>query len=176
MKLISEPFDGVKVLQPQKFEDKRGFFIENYHISRYRELGVHETFVQDNHSRSHKGILRGLHFRKKMPQAQIVTVMNGRIFDVVVDIRLGSKTFGQWFGIELDVDGPNQIYMAAGFAHGFCVLSNTADLHYKVNQEYASDDECGLQWKDPVVGVEWPIKAPVVSERDQKHPFWEDLF
>lgn len=169
MKIVTQPFSGVMVLEPDRFEDARGFFLESFEQERYRALGIAENFVQDNHSRSRKNILRGLHFTRNRPQAQIVTVMRGRIFDVVVDIRKDSSTFGKWFGTELSDEGPRQVYMAHGFAHGFCVLSDWADLHYKVSQRYDPSDEGGLIWNDGEVGIDWPIKDPVISERDARH-------
>lgn len=175
MKIVAQPMVGALIIEPKLFGDERGFFLENFHKQRYAEHGVVEEFVQDNHSRSAKNILRGLHFTKNHPQAQILTVMRGRIFDVVVDIRKSSSTFGKWFGTELSDEGPRQIYMAHGFAHGFCVLSDYADLHYKVSRLYDPHDEGGLRWNDPKVGINWPIDAPIVSERDCQHPLLEDL-
>jgi dTDP-4-dehydrorhamnose 3,5-epimerase len=162
--------DGLLLIEPQRFGDERGFFLESFHQTRYREAGISDQFVQDNHSRSRQGILRGLHFTVKRPQAQIVTVMRGRIFDVAVDLRHGSPTFGRWFGAQLSEDGPRQLYMAAGFAHGFCVLSEMADLHYKVSQYYDPADEGGLAWNDADVGINWPVSAPLVSGRDAAYP------
>ena len=149
--------------------------MESFEQQRYRELGIVENFVQDNHSRSMKNVLRGLHYTRNKPQAQIVTVMRGRIFDVVVDIRKDSPTFGKWFGTELSDEGPRQVYMAHGFAHGFCVLSDWADLHYKVSQRYDPNDEAGLIWNDSDVKIDWPIKGPVISERDARHRALVDL-
>lgn len=169
MKIIAQPFPGLMVLEPDHFEDSRGFFLESFEQERYRALGITENFVQDNHSRSRKNVLRGLHFTRNRPQAQIVTVIRGRIFDVVVDVRKGSPTFGKWYGTELSDEGPRQVYMAHGFAHGFCVLSDYADLHYKVSQRYDPSDEGGLIWNDSEVRIDWPIKDPVISARDQKH-------
>ena len=131
------------MLEPRCFRDERGFFLESFQQARYREAGIADAFVQDNLSRSSKGVLRGLHFQVRRPQAQIVTVVRGRIFDAVVDLRRNSATFGRWFGTELSDDGPRQIYMAPGFAHGFCVLSDIADLHYKVSSLYDAEDESG---------------------------------
>jgi dTDP-4-dehydrorhamnose 3,5-epimerase len=153
-----------------QFFDKRGFFCEIYETSRYREVGINELFVQDNHSRSKKNVLRGMHFSKNFSQAQMLTVITGRIFDVVVDVRRGSPTFGKWFGAELGEDGPTQVFMSQGFAHGFCVLSDFADLHYKVTQKYDPEDEGGLLWNDPDVGISWPVEFPIISERDKKFP------
>lgn len=163
------PLEGILIIEPTTYADDRGFFLESFEQERYQELGIVEGFVQDNHSRSRKNVLRGLHFTRNRPQAQIVTVMRGRIFDVVVDIRKDSPTFGKWFGTELSDEGPRQVYMPHGFAHGFCVLSDYADLHYKVSQRYAPNDEGGLIWNDNDVKIDWPIKDPIISMRDQKH-------
>lgn len=175
MQVVETALSGVLVIEPRCFRDERGFFLENFHAQRYREAGILDDFVQDNHSRSVKGVLRGLHFTVKHPQAQIVTVMRGHIFDVAVDLRHGSPTFGGWFGAELSEDGPRQLYMSAGFAHGFCVLSEMADLHYKVSQFYDPADDGGLLWNDPGIGIKWPVKAPLVSSRDAAHPMLRDL-
>ena len=175
MKIVAQPFVGVMVLEPDRFEDERGFFLESFEQERYGALGISDDFIQDNHSRSRKNVLRGLHFTRNRPQAQIVTVMRGRIFDVVVDIRKDSPTFGKWFGAELSDEGPQQIYMAHGFAHGFCVLSDYADLHYKVSQRYDQNDDGGLHWNDPDIGIEWPVSAPVISGRDRGHPSLQSI-
>lgn len=175
MKIIATPFEGLLIIEPRCFQDERGFFLETYQEQRYHEAGIVEKFVQENHSRSGKNVLRGMHFTKNRPQAQIVTVMHGRIFDVVVDIRKDSPTFGKWFGAELSDQGPRQIYMAHGFAHGFCILSDYADLHYKVSQQYDASDEGGLIWNDSDVKIDWPIKEPLISERDARHRTLHDL-
>ncbi len=155
--------------------DHRGFFLECYEQHRYQKIGITEKFVQENHSRSVKNVLRGLHFTKKNPQAQLVTVISGKIFDVVVDIRKNSKTFGRWFGAELSDSGPSQIYMARGFAHGFCVLSDYADLHYKVSQRYEPDDQGGILWNDPDICINWPVIDPLVSGRDKGNQYLKDV-
>lgn len=170
MQVIETAFPGVLVIEPRRYRDDRGFFLESFHALRYREAGILDDFVQDNHSRSVKGVLRGLHFTVKRPQAQIVTVLRGHIFDVVVDLRSGSPTFGRWFGADLSEDGPRQVYMPAGFAHGFCVLSEMADLHYKVSHFYDPTDEGGLLWNDPDVGISWPLAMPHVPTRDAAYP------
>lgn len=175
MKVVAQPFPGIMVLEPDRFEDERGFFLESFEQARYRALGITEDFVQDNHSRSRKNVLRGLHFTRTKLQSQIVTVIRGRIFDVVVDIRKDSPSFGKWFGVELSDEGPRQVYMAHGFAHGFCVLSDWADLHYKVSQRYDPDDEYGLLWNDPDVGIQWPTIAPKIAARDAAYPRIKDL-
>lgn len=170
MKVAKCHLQGILVIDPVRHGDDRGFFLETFEEARYREHGVVESFVQDNHSRSAKNVLRGLHFTKNRSQAQIVTVMRGRIFDVVVDVRKGSPTFGKWFGTELGEGAPAQVYMPHGFAHGFCVLSDWADLHYKVSQRYDPHDEGGLLWNDEDVKIEWPIADPIISLRDRRHP------
>jgi dTDP-4-dehydrorhamnose 3,5-epimerase len=166
---------GLLLIEPRYFRDERGYFLETFAKPRYRDAGIADDFVQENHSRSDKGILRGLHFQVRYPQAQLVTVMRGRIFDVGVDLRRGSSTFGRWFGAELSDEGPCQLYMAPGFAHGFCVLSDTADLHYMVSRLYDHADEGGLLWNDPDIGIRWPIDAPSVSPRDGAYPTLREL-
>lgn len=155
--------------------DERGFFLETYQDARYRNAGILDTFVQDNQSRSREGVLRGLHYQIKRPQAQLVTLVRGRVFDVVVDLRPQSATFGRWFGVELHEAGPRQVYMAPGFAHGFCVLSDWADLHYKVTRRYDPADAGGLRWSDPDVGIRWPIEAPTLTPRDAAYPLLREL-
>ena len=169
------PLDGLLVIEPLCFQDNRGFFHETYQEARYREAGIFDTFVQDNQSRSRKGVLRGMHFQVHRPQAQIITIIRGCVFDVGVDLRPSSPTFGHWFGVELHDAGSRQIYMAPGFAHGFCVLSDWADLHYKVSRNYDSQDEGGLLWNDLDVGIQWPIDNPVVAVRDSSFPKLKEL-
>jgi dTDP-4-dehydrorhamnose 3,5-epimerase len=175
MKLVTTKLPGLLVIEPKCFSDERGFFLENYQRDRYRDAGITDEFVQDNHSRSVGGVLRGMHFQVQRPQAQIVTVMHGRIFDVAVDLRQNSKTFKQWFGVELSDRGPRQIYMAPGFAHGFYVLSDVADLHYKVSRFYDHADEGGLLWSDPEIAIAWPGRNPVVSARDAAFPLLRNI-
>ena len=175
MKIVSRPFSGVIVVEPQVFVDERGFFLESFEEKKYRDLGMEEEFVQENHSRSSRDVLRGLHFTRRRPQAQILTVIRGHIFDVVVDLRCESPSFGKWFGTELSDDGPRQIYMTHGFAHGFYVLSDYADLHYKTSQCYDSSDNEGLRWNDPVISIQWPTTTPLISDRDKRHPYLEFL-
>jgi dTDP-4-dehydrorhamnose 3,5-epimerase len=175
MNITPTPLEGLLLIEPRCFQDERGFFLESYEQERYQTAGIIENFVQDNHSRSARNVLRGLHFTKRKPQAQILTVMRGKIFDVAVDIRKDSPTFGEWFGAELSDEGTRQIYMAHGFAHGFCVLSDFADLHYKVSHRYDSNDDGGLRWNDSDVGIEWPVYTPVVSDRDRNHPLLRNI-
>jgi dTDP-4-dehydrorhamnose 3,5-epimerase len=175
MRVQSTGFAGLKLIEPQCFSDGRGFFLESFHAKRYGDNGITDIFVQDNHSRSLQAVLRGLHFQVKNPQAQIVTVVRGRIFDVAVDLRPASSSFGQWYGVELSDEGPRQIYIAPGFAHGFCVLSEFADLHYKVSRFYDQDDEGGVVWNDQDVGICWPTENPIVSARDSSYPRLREL-
>ncbi|MEO1943485.1 MAG: dTDP-4-dehydrorhamnose 3,5-epimerase [Candidatus Thioglobus sp.] len=171
MKVIKTSMEGFLVIEPDVFNDERGFFLETFQSDRYRMAGITDSFVQDNQSRSTRGMLRGLHFLVKQPQAQLITILRGRVFDVGVDLRPESRTFGQWFGAELsDSGGARQIYMAPGFAHGFCVLSDFADLHYKTSLIYDPEDEGGLVYNDPEIGIEWPISAPTLSNRDLEYP------
>lgn len=166
---------GLLVIEPQCFHDERGFFLESFQAKRYGEVGITNDFVQDNHTRSAKGILRGLHYQIRRPQAQIVTVMRGRVFDVAVDLRPDSTTFGRWYSVELSDGGPRQLYMAPGFGHGFCVLSEFADLHYKVSRVYDHDDQGGVIWNDRDIGIRWPIEMPIISKKDSANPSLREL-
>ncbi|MBS0246933.1 MAG: dTDP-4-dehydrorhamnose 3,5-epimerase [Proteobacteria bacterium] len=175
MRVTATPMDGLLLIEPDRFADSRGLFLESFQRERYRAAGIADDFVQDNYSRSVKYALRGLHFQVRRPQAQLVTVMRGRIFDVTVDLRSGSPSFGRWLGTELSESGPHQLYMAPGFAHGFCVLSDGADLHYKVSRFYDPHDEGGLSWSDPDIAVEWPVSAPLISAHDAGLPHLREL-
>ena len=166
IKAKKTPLEGFLILELETFKDDRGFFLETFQEKSYKEAGIKNKFVQDNQSRSSKGVLRGMHFQVKRPQAQIVTVMRGCIFDVGVDLRQNSSTFGQWYGFELSDVGQRQVYMAPGIAHGFCVLSDLADLHYKVSRFYDPDDECGMLWNDSEVNIDWPSINPLIHHRD----------
>ncbi len=162
--------DGLVLLQPQVHGDERGFLVETFRADAWRELGVGGEFVQDNHSRSGAGILRGLHFQTEPGQAKLVRCLRGRIWDVAVDLRRDSPTYRQWEGHELDDELHRQFYVPVGFAHGFCVLSEIADVHYRLSSTYDPATEAGIAWDDPEVGVEWPLADPVVSERDATAP------
>ena len=166
IKVKKTSLEGFLIVELETFKDDRGFFLETFQEKNYKEVGITDKFVQDNQSRSSKGVLRGMHFQVKRPQAQIVTVMRGCIFDVGVDLRQNSSTFGQWYGVELSDVGQRQVYMAPGIAHGFCVLSDLADLHYKVSRFYDSDDECGMAWNDSEVNIDWPLITPLIHQRD----------
>ena len=165
----------VVVVECDVFGDGRGFFLETYQHRKYADAGIRQTFVQDNHSHSGKGVLRGLHYQLRHPQGKLVTVITGTIFDVAVDIRQGSPTFGQWVGAELSAESPRrQIFVPEGFAHGFCVLSERADVVYKCTDYYDPGDDRGIVWSDPDLGIDWPVESPIVSEKDRHHPRLKD--
>jgi len=163
--------DGLLVIKPTIFKDNRGYFIETYHKEAYEAVGITAEFVQDNQSMSTKGVLRGLHFQINYPQAKLVRVLSGEVFDVAVDLRKGSKTFGKWYGVVLSEENQKQFFVPEGFAHGYLVLSETAVFAYKCTDFYHPGDEGGLLWNDPEVGVEWPIPKDmelVIAQRDQE--------
>ena len=168
MKKIPTKLDGVFIIEPKVFGDARGFFMESFNAQTTREtLGISHDFVQDNHSRSAKGVLRGLHYQIRQPQGKLVRVVKGSVFDVAVDMRKTSPTFGQWVGIELSEDNHRQFWIPPGFAHGFVVLSDSADFLYKTTDYYAPAHERCLIWNDPSVGIEWPINfTPTLSSKD----------
>jgi len=167
MEIIELPLSGAKLIKPRVFGDARGFFFESYSEARYRERGMTEVWVQDNHSSSVKGTLRGLHYQSTPGQAKLVRVTRGRIFDAIVDIRPDSPTFGKWHGEEIDAEQHCQVYIPVGFAHGFCVLSDVAEVQYKVSTPYDAAHECAIRWNDPEIGLVWPVASPILSERDQ---------
>lgn len=171
MKVISTAIPEVLIIEPKVFGDSRGFFLETFQAARYAEAGIPGPFVQDNHSHSAKGVLRGLHFQKQYPQGKLVYVTSGTIFDVAVDIRKDSPTFGKWVGITLSADKHQQFYVPPGFAHGFCVLSDSADFHYKCTDYYHPEDEGCIRWNDPNIGIEWPLTEPTLSAKDATAPF-----
>ena len=169
MECISLEIEEVKIIVPSRFDDQRGFFEQMHHKEQYSEVGIEKEFVQTNWSRSSYGVLRGLHYQLENPQAKLVTVIRGAIFDVAVDIRQGSPTFGQWAGEILSAENGRQIYVPEGFAHGFLVLSETVDLIYQCSGFYDPGDEYGINWNDPEIGVDWPKidREPLVSGKDQ---------
>src|SRR3954452_4111285 len=162
--------DGLVLVEPDVFGDERGFLLETYSVPAWRELGIDVEFVQDNHSRSSAGTLRGLHFQTTPGQAKLVRCVRGRIWDVAVDLRPDSPTYRRWEGYELDDEAHRQLYVPVGFAHGFCVLSDVADVAYKLSSLYDGSTESGIAWDDPDVGVVWPTSEPVPSERDRTAP------
>jgi dTDP-4-dehydrorhamnose 3,5-epimerase len=169
LRVIDEPLPGVKLLAPMVIEDSRGFFMESYNRRDLAELGIAHEFVQDNHSRSTRGVLRGLHYQLGHAQAKLVRVTRGRVFDVVVDIRRGSPSFGAWAGAELSEDNRLGLFAEEGFAHGFLVLSDVADFQYKCSDFFSAEDEKGLPWNDAEIGIDWPLDGfgPLLSERDR---------
>lgn len=177
MQIIETAIPDVKIIQPKVFGDERGFFIETFEKNRYREmLGIDSDFVQDNHSRSQKGVLRGLHFQTENPQGKLVRCVRGEVFDVAVDIRPGSPTFGKWAGVLLNEDNKTQFWIPPGLAHGFAVLSETADFEYKCTDFYNPEAEGCLIWNDPAVGIEWPLQNPLLSAKDRQGKTLEELF
>jgi len=166
---------GVLLIEPQAFEDVRGFFLEIYHQQKYLEVGMDTPFVQDNHSHSCRNTLRGLHYQLSHPQGKLVYVIRGEVFDVAVDIRRGSPFFGRWTGSILSEANRRQLYIPPGFAHGFCVLSDTADVLYKCTDFYAPGDEHGILWSDPAIGIDWPHQDPVLSQKDAANPRLRDV-
>jgi dTDP-4-dehydrorhamnose 3,5-epimerase len=166
MNVIRGPISGLLTIEPKVFGDARGFFLETWNLGRYRAAGLDADFVQDNLSFSRRGILRGLHFQNPKPQGKLLQVLLGEVFDVAVDIRRSSPTFGKWHGLVLSAENKRQFYIPPGFAHGFVVLSETALFHYKCTECYSPKDEMAIRWDDPDIGVEWPLKEPLLSERD----------
>jgi dTDP-4-dehydrorhamnose 3,5-epimerase len=162
--------DGVVLLEPQVHGDERGFMVETYRRDAWAELGVEVEFVQHNHSRSAQGTLRGLHFQTEPGQAKLVRCPRGKVFDVAVDLRRGSPTYGEWEGHVLDDERHRQLFVPAGFGHGFAVLSDVADVAYQLSSLYDPATEAGIAWDDPDVGVEWPVAEPLLSERDKSAP------
>ena len=170
MKVVSTDLPGVLLVEPEVFCDARGFFLETYHREKYAAAGIHASFVQDNHSHSTRGTLRGLHAQCRRPQGKLVRAVRGRMFDVAVDIRVGSPCFGRWTGAMLSGDNFRQLYIPPGFAHGFCVLSEEVDVEYKCTDVYAPEDEITIAWDDPAIGIAWPVTVPVLSEKDRSAP------
>lgn len=166
---------GIKIIEPRLFEDSRGFFMESYNAKKLAAHGITMNFVQDNHSSSAKGVLRGLHFQINPGQDKIVRVVSGEVFDVVVDIRRDSPTFGQWESFIISASNHTMVFIPKGFAHGFCALTHNVEFLYKCSEYYAPADERGIIWNDPSIGIEWPISEPVLSDKDTKYPSIKDL-
>lgn len=170
MNVIETALPGVIILEPNVFGDARGFFIESFQLERYREAGIDLPFVQDNQSRSTKGVLRGLHFQRSAPQGKLVRVSRGSVWDVAVDVDPRSRTFGQHVGVELNDENHRQLWVPPGYAHGFCVLSDVADFQYKCTDYYRPDDEGAILWSDPELDIPWPVDTPLISEKDRNNP------
>lgn len=174
MQVIPSEHPDVLLIEPDVFPDERGFFMETFHAKKYSQQGLPEVFLQDNHSRSTRGVLRGLHYQLEHPQGKLVRVVSGEVFDVAVDIRKGSPQFGKWVGFVLSEENQRQVYVPPGFAHGFCVLSEQADFMYKCTELYAPGDEYGIAWNDPDVGIDWPQLDYSLSDKDQHFPLLRD--
>lgn len=167
MNVIQTKLKDCVIIEPKVFGDERGFFLETFQAYRYADVvGINFPFVQDNHSRSSKGVLRGLHFQKTKPQGKLVRVVRGAVYDVAVDIRQGSPTFGQWEAVVLSEENKTQVWVPPGFAHGFVALSDTADFEYKCTDFYDSSDEGSILWSDPDLDIKWPVQNPIVSSKD----------
>ena len=175
MQITTTELDGVLIIEPKVHTDVRGSFYECYVKQKYKEHGIHDEFIQDNHSMSKKGVLRGLHYQENPEQAKLVRVTRGEVFDVAVDIRKGSPTFGKWIGARLSEENHLQMYIPVGFAHGFCVLSDTAEFLYKCSEYYAPSGERAILWNDPDIGIDWPIENPILSEKDNNAPRLRDF-
>lgn len=177
MKIITTAIPDVKILQPTAYGDARGFFLETWNHRTFAELGLNLTFVQDNHSRSGQGILRGMHYQSQHPQGKLVRVTQGCVFDVAVDLRQSSPTYGQWVGVELSDDNSRMLWVPPGFAHGFYVLSAFADFFYKCTDYFYPEFDRSLRWDDPTVGIQWPLlnaQAPLISAKDAQAKAWQD--
>ena len=168
---IKTEIEGVYIIEPTAFGDNRGYFMETYNEADFKAAGLNYTFVQDNQSSSRKGVLRGLHFQKTYPQAKLVRVLKGEVFDVAVDLRKGSLTYGKWVGVLLSEENKRQFMVPRGFAHGFVVMSEAAEFAYKCDEFYHPEDEGGIMWNDPEIGIDWQLDGePILSEKDKKHP------
>lgn len=176
MEITALRLHGLKLIKPRVFSDGRGFFYESYREPLYVNAGVNTLFVQDNISFSKLGTIRALHFQSQPGQAKLVSCIQGKIWDVAVDIRPGSPTFKQWQAVELDDEKHNQFFIPVGFAHGYCVLSETAKVLYKVSSAYNPEYECSIRWNDPDIAVAWPIQSPLLSPRDLSSPFFKEVF
>jgi dTDP-4-dehydrorhamnose 3,5-epimerase len=169
VQVVQTDLPGVIVIEPDVHRDERGFFLETYHAQKYEALGITGPFLQDNHSRSIAGTIRGLHIQVLRPQAKLVRAIEGAVYDVAVDVRRGSPHFGRWIGVVLSADNFRQCYIPPGFAHGFAVLSAVAQIEYKCTELYDEACEIGIAWNDPAIGILWPIEQPVMSDRDRQH-------
>ncbi len=175
IKFVKTSISDVIIVEPVVFEDSRGYFMETFHEKKYADAGIDKVFVQDNHSHSSEGVLRGLHYQLKNVQAKLIYVLTGEILDVAVDIRKGSPSFGKYVSVNLSSENKRQLYIPEGFAHGFCVLSKTVDVIYKCSDFYDSGDEYGVCWNDSEIGIEWPIEKPHLSGKDKEYPLLKDI-
>jgi dTDP-4-dehydrorhamnose 3,5-epimerase len=175
MKVIPSRIPDVLIIEPRVFSDDRGFFFESYNLDEFKKAGITSEFVQDNHSRSLKNTLRGLHYQVNPGQDKLVRVILGEVFDVAVDIRFNSPTFGKWVGLHLSAENRQQVFIPKGFAHGFCVLSEVAEFEYKCSEFYSPQDERGILWNDPELQIDWPVKFPILSEKDKVNPHFYSI-
>ena len=169
MNVVATALEGVMIIEPRVFSDARGLFFESYHADRYAAAGLPTRFVQDNHSSSAPGTLRGLHYQLHRAQGKLVRAVRGSIFDVAVDIRRGSPAFGRWVGVTLSADNKRQLYVPPGYAHGFCVPDEASEVEYKCTDFYTPEDEHGVVWNDPTIAIAWPVTNPLLSERDRAY-------
>ena len=170
MQIEESDIPGVLVVTPKVFGDERGFFLETYNKEDFQQAGIEPEFVQDNHSKSIRGVVRGLHYQKKFPQGKLIRVIHGEVLDVIVDIRRGSPTFTRWISILLSAENKKQVWIPGGLAHGFAVLSETAEFCYKVTDYYHPEDEGGIRWNDPQLKIDWQVQNPLLSEKDRQLP------
>ncbi len=175
MNVLPTDLEGVYIIEPAVFGDHRGFFMETHNQQQYRDNNIDRTFVQDNLSYSSRNTLRGLHYQLPQSQAKLIQVITGEIYDVAVDIRKGSPTFGNWVGVHLSGENHRQIFLSEGFAHGFCVLSETAHVLYKCTDFYSPENEKGVLWSDPDLSIDWPVREPVLSAKDEKYPCLSEI-
>jgi dTDP-4-dehydrorhamnose 3,5-epimerase len=175
MKIIQTALPGAVVIEPQVFGDARGFFYESFNEAKYREAGIDARFVQSNVSRSARGVLRGLHYQWPNPQGKLVSVLEGEVYDVAVDVRHGSPTFGHWVGAMLTADNHRHFWIPEGYAHGFCVLSEFATFTYQCTALYERENDAGIRWNDADIGIDWPLSAPLLSDKDTRAPFLKDV-
>ena len=170
MQIEETDIPGVLVVTPKVFGDERGFFLETYNKEEFQQAGIEPEFVQDNHSKSTQGVVRGLHYQKKFPQGKLIWVIQGEVLDVIVDIRRGSPTFARWTSILISAENKKQVWIPGGLAHGFAVLSETAEFCYKVTEYYHPEDEAGIRWNDPQLNIDWQVQNPLLSEKDSGLP------
>lgn len=176
MKVIESKLDGCVIIEPEVFGDDRGFFLETYQAKKYAELaGITLPFVQDNHAHSSTGVLRGMHFQRLRPQGKLVRVARGSVYDVAIDVRKGSDTFGQWEGVTLSFENQKQFWVPPGFAHGFLVLEDSTDLVYKCTDYYDPEDQVAISWEDPTIDINWPLRPTTLNERDENAPYLDNI-
>ena len=175
MKITPVDIPGLLVISPDVYHDNRGFFMESYHEERYFKQGLTEKFVQDNHAGSIKNVLRGLHYQTKHAQGKLIRAIQGEVFDVAIDIRRGSATFGKWFGIHLSAENHKQLYIPADFAHGYCAMSEYVEIQYKCTEKYYPSYDAGIRWDDPDIGINWPVSNPILSKKDEALPYLNQI-